>query len=208
MLPLDIDGTAVYHIPLGDSDRNIIPRDGRPWQKAQTCNVKGMPKGTRKIQVCDGANVCTSDTCVYFMEYHMKNRVHTKYSVEYGGNICSVCEAPTNHNPCNARKLTEFHKNEHIVVKHHGKHTCLVTSHCAKGLPEEVKELLKRAPQMKPRVMQKEILSSMLDKGKTMEELKDKAKEMLNRQAISNERKKRIWELPCNIPQYRGYSVI
>ena len=138
-LPKGIDGKRVFKLPpssIFSRGRfcNVIPCDGRKWRKAQTANVKGMKKGSRKIQICAGSHLCDNQECVFFETFSTNNNQYFTTSRREGFVKCKFCEEIATYIPCKARKFTEF-CDEHTLVKHIGVHTCPIRTGCS--LPKD-----------------------------------------------------------------------
>ena len=154
-IPYDINGDKVYVIKRNNlqSKQLLTPKDERPFEKPQTADKIGIPKGCRKLQRCRGSNICNDESCMYFHEYDKQNRVLFKNN-EMRQTVCKCCNLPVIFIPCLARKITVFF-DTYIKIFHWGTHTCV-----AVPLKEAstIKKGFRSDSRIKPCQLQKRVL--------------------------------------------------
>ena len=84
---------------------------------------------------------------------------------------------------CPAVKVWEF-QNHYVLVKHTGVHTCHPVPPYTQR-DEQVKENVEKRLDLPPKRIQREAISDQLYSGKTIEEVKSKARAMIDTKKIS-----------------------
>lgn len=97
--------------------------------------------------------------------------------------VCRICNMPALFHECPAVKVWEF-QDHYLLVKHTGVHTCHPVPPFSQR-DEQVKENVEKHLDLPPKRIQREAILDQLYSGKTIEEVKSKARAMIDTKKIS-----------------------
>ena len=170
-LPFDIDGNCIFEIPFNTDKRFGSTKDGRYWGPLRESKRSGF-SGDRYIATCRGSFECHNENCPYLIEFKKVNR--RQFNLK---GLCKSCCYHSKRTSCEARKFWEFPlSGEKVFVKHFGQHSCSpVNPRRERDIPEAVKKHSAKGVSAR-----KDILCSMLRKGKELSEVESKADQILD----------------------------
>ena len=120
-LPYDIDGRAIFNVPLNVEKRCDSSRDGRPWSNLMRSKRSGF-KDDRFMVQWKGSFQYSNPHCPHVVQY---NRFNRRQFTPKG--ICKSCGNLCERQKCDARKIFEFPEEKSIrvvTIKHFGTHLC------------------------------------------------------------------------------------
>ena len=97
--------------------------------------------------------------------------------------VCRICKMPALFRKCPAVKVWEF-QDHYVLVKHTGVNTCHPVPPFSQR-DEQVKENVEKRLDLPPKRIQREAILDQLYSGKTIEEVKSKARAMIDTKKIS-----------------------
>ena len=125
-IPLDIDGTQLYHIKTTRNELTKVTCDLRHFQML-TSSREGFI-GERRIGTCLGSFVCCSEQCpfVHTSRDSVPNKVSWRnVRAKRNYRICNICDKVAQCEGFGACKLIEYdYKTQLATVYHLGNHTC------------------------------------------------------------------------------------
>ena len=87
-VPLDIDDTVVYEVPIGSSGKLTHCKGLRPWGYAQSSKSKDFKNGPRRLFNCRGSYCCRNIECLNILDFGV-NRV--EFQKKDDQTICWLC---------------------------------------------------------------------------------------------------------------------
>ena len=186
-LPDDINGDKM-HIMEGLTEQVQIVaalQDGRKWKK--NCPTSWNGHARVRYADCKGSHSCVVMGCPFKVQYGVINT--TQFDKKKNGLLeCKGCGKIAQFIPCPARRYVSYGKTS-VKVYHCGRHTCPVIKPRVKNR-EQVKQLLKDNPNMKPAELQSACIISAFRQQSDWRDIEKQAEATLDRQWISNEKRK------------------
>lgn len=185
-IPDDIDGKVVYKIPNTTTDKKVVAalHDGRKWKK--TCPTSWKDHARVRYADCKGSHKCTRKDCPFKVQYGVVNTTQFKNN-RNGMTECKGCGNIAEFVPCLARRYVSY-GGKSLTVYHYGHHTCPVIKRRSKN-KDQVKQLLKDNPNIKPTELQSAcIISAFRDKS-DWRAVEKQAESTLDTEWISREKK-------------------
>ena len=102
-------------------------------------------------------------------------------------NKCEACEVSADFIACSARHYTMV-QGKTLKVFHCGSHSCPVIARKEDKPVEDVQDLLRKDPSLKPTQVQSALLVSTLRSGKSWEEIDKQARQLVDRTWIANQK--------------------
>ena len=160
--------------------RKTLSSDGRRWSKDSSTNWVGYKKV--RFANCRGSWVCKNEKCPYMIQYGVVNRLQFDKA-----NKCKACDVSADFIACSARRYTMV-QGKTLKVFHCGSHSCPVIARKEDKPVEDVQDLLRKDPSLKPSQVQSALLVSTLRSGKSWEEIDKQARQLVDRTWISNQK--------------------
>ena len=102
-------------------------------------------------------------------------------------NKCKACEVSADFIACSARRYTMV-QGKTLKVFHCGSHSCPVIARKEDKPVEDVQDLLRKDPSLKPSQVQSALLVSTLRSGKSWDEMDKQARQLVDRTWIANQK--------------------
>ena len=175
-LPYDINGSCRFMIPYNKQEgRFKASVDGRHWGQIKESKRSGF-NGDRYLSVCQGYYECKNVECPFIVEFGRTNDVQFSRKGE-----CKSCGELCQRKPCSARKFWEFKKNGIVEIRHYGEHSCTAIK---KTTNENVNDMLKENPNVKPAALHKAVVANMIRSGANIDEIEEQSEKLLDRKRI------------------------
>ena len=187
-LPYDINGDVVYRVDI-EKDKNpwSVLSDGRKWGPYQ--KLSGNQCITVYQRKCLSRPACYSDECPFYQRYSERNSA--QFEKRSGIKVCRECSEPVTIINCTATKTLSISNEmpKSVMIKHSGHHVCTAI----KNFPvpkQEIEEITKSFPNIKPAVVSSSILITKLLDNNSTETLHDVASGMLKQKKIQDTKDK------------------
>ena len=160
--------------------RKTLSSDGRRWSKDSSTNWVGYKKV--RFANCRGSWVCKNEKCPYMIQYGVVNKLQFDKA-----NKCKACEVSADFIACSAIRYIMV-QGKTLKVFHCGSHSCPVIARKEDKPVEDVQDLLRKDPSLKPSQVQSALLVSTLRSGKSWEKIDKQARQLVDRTWISNQK--------------------
>ena len=188
-LPEAIDGTKVYVINGFTNSKNSLKllKDGRRWKKNCPTNWQGHKRV--RYADCKGSSICENENCPYKIQYGIINRTQfEKRSRKDTTTVCKGCGNVPTFISCPARRYISYGRKS-VTVYHYGEHSCPVVKNVEKNV-ERIEQMVENNPNMKPAEIQSACVLSAFRKQLDWSEVEKEVESTLDRNWISNIKKK------------------
>ena len=185
-LPDDIDNNVIYEIWGTTTNKKVVGalHDGRKWEKNCPTSWKGHDRV--RYANCKGSYKCPRENCALKVQYGVINTTQfekKKTKMTY----CKGCGNLAEFVPCMARRYVSYGR-ESLTVYHYGHHTCPVIKRRSKN-KDQLKQLLKDNPNIKPTELQSACIISALRDKSDWRAVEKQAESTLDTEWISREKK-------------------
>ena len=185
-VPFDIDGDVSYTVSIeqGSSPWDNVS-DGRKWGKYEPIKADSDKKIYQRK--CKGELVCCNIECPFALRYGKQNNGQFEKIGE--SFVCRECKNETTCKPCPAKKtmILTNGDTESVLVRHEGDHTCSPIKKTKP--PDQISNLTKILPNIKPAVAANTILKTALHNGNTPDEMSELASKLVNQQQVQKKKR-------------------
>ena len=131
---------------------------------------------------CNGSLRCPNPNCSFILKFEERNRLKVNSS-----RICELCGALGEDVVCPARQYTGYISEKKVRIFHFGTHTCK-TKFVNNRPIDLAAAAISVNPKIKPSQIQGNAILTAIRKGKSWNEVEKVAKQVTDKQAISNEK--------------------
>jgi hypothetical protein len=186
-LPNGIDGLKLYVIKKGDSDKadGLELQDGRKWKKS--CPTQWAGHQRVRFADCKGSHKCLNASCPFKVQFGIINTKQFEKK-RHRPLVCKGCGMEPTFVECFARCYIST-STQVKKVYHYGIHTCPTNKTVVKDR-EEMSQLIRSNPQIKPSEIQSARVLSAFREGADWQRVEKEVEATLDRKWLSNLKKK------------------